>query len=136
MVFWTPEILTPGSLVLIIPCPHKTWRDWLLCFIIFDMFLDVWNSTFFLFYVYEGWYRKNKKKFPLNLYRQIQGMYRTNFGVIGWFFLRILKAFQNEWINFCSGQSWPPAQTPKLAQQFDNRNKSYLEDIEYNLSNL
>jgi hypothetical protein len=23
------------------------------------------------------------KTFPLNLYRQIQGMYRTNFGVIG-----------------------------------------------------
>jgi hypothetical protein len=24
---------------------NKIWRDWLLCFIIFNMFLDVWNST-------------------------------------------------------------------------------------------
>jgi hypothetical protein len=23
---------------------NKTWRDWFLCFIIFNMFLDVWNS--------------------------------------------------------------------------------------------
>jgi len=35
-----------------------------------------------------------------------------------------------------STSSWPPAQTPNLAKPFDNRNKSYLENIEYNLSNL
>ena len=29
---------------------NKTWRDWFLCFIIFNMFLDVWNSTVLLFY--------------------------------------------------------------------------------------
>ena len=33
---------------------YKTWRDWFLCFIIFNVFLDVWNSTV-LFFILHVW---------------------------------------------------------------------------------
>ena len=49
------------------------------------------------------------------IYQQIQGMYRTHFGVIGWFSCEF-KAFQTLsklMILLFSGQSWPPLhQTP------------------------
>jgi hypothetical protein len=43
---------------------NKTCRDWFLCFIIFNMFLDLWNSTvLFFIYVYKGW--TNQKNFSI-----------------------------------------------------------------------
>ena len=80
--------------------------SFLICFRCMKLY-----CTFFYFTCMRGDTEKIKKKFPLNLYRQIQGLFCVVQYIddaqhklwCNWLiFLQILKALQNELINFCS----------------------------------